>query len=303
MKLVVLISIFLLSFGTLAVADDEAIVCEPLLKQKEEALQKLTAENALLQERLKALEGSITAETLTRKNLARLQEIARDTKVQRQAVADFEAYVKWMAANLAGYAKYLEAGSVAAGFAKILPIPYAGQAGLFTKFASQFALSLNATSVSMARYLGSSQQFVSQVEALDPARAGSAEIGALSRFASERLLTDTGDLRSKLVSIGDLSASTLSFLESLNHYLGSTDEYWAKTKSMFKKGDGEKKERGFLSENIQGLKNRAGSFNARLKSFDEAAQKDAPLIKSLATYDELIREVAAAKLQVQASRK
>jgi hypothetical protein len=296
-----LIPILLLMFVSVAAAD-EAALCEPLLKQKDESLQSLAKENALLQERLKALEGSITAEMLAQKNLARLQEIARDTKVQRQAVADFEAYVKWMATNLAGYSKYLEAGSVAAGFAKVLPIPYAGQAGLFTKFASQFALSLNATSVSMARYLDTSQQFVSQVEALDPAKADSAAVSALSRFANEKLLTDTGDLRSKLVTIGDLSASTLSFLESLNHYLGSTDEYWAKTKSMFKKGDGEKKERGFLSENIQGLKNRAGSFNTRLKSFDEAAQKDAPLIKSLATYDELIREVAAAKVQVQARK-
>lgn len=299
MKLLALIPVCLLLFSSIAVAD-EAALCEPLLKQKEETLQNLVKENALLQERLKSLEGSLTADMLARKNLQRLREVAGDTKTQRQALADFEAYVKWMAINLSGYSKYVEAGSVAAGFAKILPIPYAGQAGLFTKFASQFALSLNAASVSMARYLDTSQQFVNRVDALDPARANPVEISALAKFANDKLLNDMNDVRSKLATTGELSASALSFLESLNHYMGSTDEYWNKTKSMFKRGDGEKKEKSFLSENIQGLKNRAGNFNARLKSFDEAAQKDAPLIKSLATYDELIHEVEAGKVQVQA---
>nr|WP_279342488.1 hypothetical protein [Geotalea sp. SG265] len=248
------------------------------------------------------MEGSLTADMLARKNLQRLQEVAADTRMQRQTLADFEAYVKWMSANLSGYAKYVEAGSVAAGFAKVLPIPYAGQAGLFTRFASQFALSLNAASVSMARYLDTSRQFVARVDLLDPARPNAAEISALAKLANDKLLSDMVDVRSKLAVTGELSASALSFLETLNHYMGSTDEYWTKTKAMFKKGDGDKKEKSFLSESIQGLKNRAGSFNGRLKSFNETAEKDAPLIKSLVTFDELIHEVETGKVQVQARK-
>lgn len=299
MKLFLLVPMCLLLVCTTAYAADEVAPCEPLLKEKEEALQNLAKENALLQEKLKSLEGGISPQMLTRKNLQRLQEVAADMKAQRQSLADFEAYVKWMADNLSGYSKYVEAGSVAAGFAKILPIPYAGQAGLFTKFASQFALSLNATSVSMARYLDTSRQFVSRVEALDPAKADNVEVAALAKLANDKLLNDMVDLRGKLATTGELSASALSFLETLNHYMGSTDEYWTKTKAMFKRGDADKKEKSFLSASIQGLKNRAGSFNGRLKSFNEAAEKDAPLIKSLATLDELIREVEAAKVLVK----
>lgn len=293
--------LFLLLVPVIAVAE-EPVLCETRLMQKEGELQALSRENLVLQEKVRTLEAGISCELLNQKNLQRLQEIARDIRGQRHSMADFEVYVKWMAGNLSGYTKYMEAGSVAAGFAKILPIPYAGQAGLFTKFASQFALSLNAASVSMARYLHSSQQFVSRVDALDPAKANSAEISSLAKFADEQLLKDMNDVRSKLGTTGELSASALSFLESLNHYMGSTDEYWNKTKAMLKRGDADKKEKSFLSESIQGLRNRAGSFNARLKSFDETAQKDAPLIKSLATYDELLREVDARKVGLQASR-
>jgi len=284
---------------TVSAAAEEPAACETLLKQKEEALQTLARDNALLQEKVKSLECSITGEALALKNLQRLQEIARDTKSQRQSMADFEVYVKWMANNLSGYSKYMEAGSVAAGFAKVLPIPYAGQAGLFTKFASQFALSLNAASVSITRYLTTSQQFIARVDAMDASKpAKSGEVAGLARFADEHLLKDMNDVQVKLTTTGELSTSVLSFLESLNHYIGSTDAYLNKTKSLIKRGEVDKKEKSFLSESILGLRNKAGTFNAKLKQFDETARKDAPLIKSLGTYEELIREVEAKKVQV-----
>lgn len=296
-------ALLLSAFLTVSAAAEEPTACEALLKQKEEALQTLARDNAMLQEKVKSLECGITGEALALKNLQRLQEIARDTKGQRQTMADFEVYVKWMANNLSGYTKYMEAGSVAAGFAKVLPIPYAGQAGLFTKFASQFALSLNAASVSIARYLTTSQQFIVRVDAIDASKpAKSGEVSAVARFADEQLLKDMNDVQVKLITTGELSTSALSFLESLNHYIGSTDEYWNKTKSLIKRGEVDKKEKSFLSESILGLRNKAGTFNAKLKQFDETARKDAPLIKSLATYEELIREVEVKKMQVQASR-
>lgn len=266
---------------------------ETLINQKEETLRALQKENALLQEKIKSLENTpaITSEALALKNVQRLQEIARDIKTQRQTMAEFEGFVKWMTLNLSSYSKYLEAGSVAAGFAKILPIPYAGQASLFAKFVSQGALSLNASSVAINKYLGTSQQYIARVEGLDPARPKGGEISDLSRFADGQLMKDMNDVQTKLAATGDLSTSTLSFLESLSHYIGSTDEYWNKTKSLLSRKEIDKKEKSFLSESILNLRNRAGTFNAKLKLFDETARKDVPLIKSLSAYDELIREM------------
>lgn len=281
------------AFSAAAGAEDAAPAV-PRQNGYEEKIEALTNENALLREKLKAIEctPAITCETLAQKNLRTLREISRDAKAQRQAMTDFEGFVKWMTTNLSGYAKYVQAGSVAAGFAKILPIPYAGQASLLTKFVSQGVLSLNAASVSINRYLGTSQQFVARVEALDTTKpANPAEISELARFADGELLRDMTDAQQKLTTTAEISTSALSFLESLNSYLGSTDEYWNKTKSLLSRKEADKKEKSYLSESIQYLRDGAGKFNARLKNFDETARKDGPLIKSVVAYDELVREM------------
>ncbi len=271
---------------------EDALPVAALSQQNTDIIQSLTLENARLKDQLRLLETtSISGEFLLHKSYSRLVEIARDTRVQRQSMTDFEGYVKWMSANISGYAKYVEAGSVAAGFAKVLPIPYAGQASLFTKFVSNAALSLNSASVAMNRYLVTSQQFISRVESLDAVKVTGREISELTRFADEQLLRDMNDAQFKLAATAEISASTLAFLESLNHYVGSTDEYWKKTKSLLKRGDVDKKEKSFLCENIESLKNRAAGFNGKFKLFDETARKDAPLIKSLVTYEQLIHQL------------
>lgn len=275
--------------ATHAVAEEAAAA-----KQPETVIAELARENALLKEKIRQFEctPAIGGEGLTTKSYQRLREIAADVRVQRQTMADFTGFVTWMTANLSGYAKYVEAGSVAAGLARFLPIPYAGQASVLSKFVSQGILSLNAASVAIATYLGTSQQFMTRVEAIDPAKPlNPAEISALARFADGPLLKDMTDVRLKLATTAEVSTSTLSFLESLNHYIGSTDAYWNKTKSVLARKEADKKEKSFLAESIENLKNRAGSFTARLKSFDETAAKDDPLIKTVVAYDELAREL------------
>ena len=261
-------------------------------KPADSAVVALAKENALLQEKLKSLEGcSISSASLATKNCRRLKDVAADIRVQRQGMADFEGYVKWMSTNIAGYSKYLSAGSVAAGFAKALPIPYAGQASVFTKFVSNAVISLSAASVSINKYLATSQQFLARADALDPAKGVSVqEVSELVRFSDQELLKEMVEVQERLTSTGELSASSLSFLESLNHYMGSTDEYWMKTKSLLKGGD-DKKEKSFLSESTTSLRNRALAFNGKFKKFEETVKKDAPLIKSLVAYDDLIREI------------
>jgi len=217
-----------------------------------------------------------------------------DVKTQRKILAESETYVKWMATNLSGYSKYIEAGSFAAGFAKVLPIPYAGQASLLTKFISQGVLSLNAASVSLSRYLTTSRDFIARVDALDQLNSSvkESEIAKIARFADEQLRRDMNDAKVKLATTSEISSSTLSFLESLNHYVGCTDEYWSKTKSFITRADTNKKEQGYLSQSIQKLKEKAGSFNSRLTTFQTLTKKDEALITSLRVYDDLIREMS-----------
>lgn len=253
----------------------------------------LQAENVRLQERVRQLESApaLTIDALAQKRFQRLQELARETRAQRAAMADFSGFVTWMTDSLAGYKRYVEAGSVAAGFARLLPIPYAGQAGMFAKFVSHFALSLSEASASISRYSVNSQQFLKQVDALGSSPVGKGkEIAELSRFVDSQLLKDMAEVRTKLGITAELSTSTLAFLEGLHQYLGSGDEYFARTKAFLTRKD-EKVDKGYLTASIEGLKGRAGSFNAKLKGFDDSVRKSSPLVQSLSAYDGLIREL------------
>ncbi|HEX9024731.1 MAG TPA: hypothetical protein VF799_12925 [Geobacteraceae bacterium] len=279
-------------------AEEAAAPAVPL-KQNDETPEDLARENALLREKLRLLESTpaISADALGRKNYRQLREIAASVKTQRQTMTDFAGFVTWMTGNLSGYSKYVEAGSMAAGFARFLPIPYAGQASLLSKFVSQGILSLNSASVAISRYLATSRQFVTRAESLDPAKP--AEISELARFADRELLRDMNDARQKLAAASEISASSLSFLEALNSYVGSSDAYWNKTKAFLSGKEPDRKEKGFLAESIRNLRDKAGSFNTKLRLFDETARKDEPLVKAVVAYDELVLELAPRTSEVK----
>lgn len=261
----------------------------------EEQLLKLQLDNEALAFKIKQLETvkTIPIERLSRKKAQRLKEIAADLRLQRQTTGDFERFVKWMSANLAGYNRYIQAGSYAGVVARFLPIPYAGQASIFTKFIAQFTLSLNAASVSITNYLNSSQKFIAMAEAIDPAKPIDDKVLAdAAVFADQKLLKDMNDAQLKLAALSDLSAGALSFLESVNHYVSGTDEYWNKMKGVFKK-DIDPKEKSFISESTSSLKTQADRFNGRLKTFEELGKKETAGVKSLAVYDELAAEAVS----------
>lgn len=273
----------------------EAPLCAETLKRQEEALAALRAEQVRLEQKILEMECApvVSSDELLAKNLRQLQELAANTRLQRQSMADFEKFVTWMSSSLAGYEKYIQAGSVVAGAAKVLPIPYAGQASMLTKFVSQGVLSLNAASGSIASYLKASDRYLALVAAIDPKQPDGARVSAAVRFADGELLRAMTDVQAKLQTSADISASTLSFLETLDHYVGNSDEYWAKTKAFITRNDACKKDQSYLAASIEGLKNRAGAFNGRLRLFEETARKDLPLIKNLVAYDDLAREVEA----------
>lgn len=271
---------------------EESPSAETLLTDKEETVLAVARENAALKEKLQILErSSISAPELQSRMASRLKEIAADVKTQRQSMADFQGYVNWMSTNVAGYSRYIEASSIAANFARILPIPYAGQAGMFAKFVSHFTLSLSSTSTAILRYLNTSGQFVYRMDTLEKHPAQDRELLDLARFADEQLLKDMTDAQAKLATTAELSASTISFLESLSHYVGSSDEYWAKAKSLVKRTDAEKKEKSYLSESISSLRSKAANFDGKLKSFSDSIRKDTPLIKGMSAYNDLLKEL------------
>jgi hypothetical protein len=282
--------------ATLGNSADNA--CGPITPTEEQTF-KLYTDNESLIQKIKQLESikAIPVERLRQKKALRLKEIAADTKLQRQSTSDFEGFVKWMSANLAGYNRYIQAGSYAAVVARMLPVPYAGQASIFTKFVAQFTVALNSASISITNYLNSSQTFISMAEAIDPTKPlDEKTISETANFADQRLLRDMSDAQQKLTTVSDLSAGALSFLESLNHYVSGTDEYWNRAKGIFKK-DIDPKEKSFISESTNSLKIQADRFNGKLKVFEELAKKETASVKTLAVFDELTAEATSGLLK------
>jgi ABC-type multidrug transport system fused ATPase/permease subunit len=270
--------------------------CGPM-SPAEENVMRLQLDNDLLGQRIRQLESVrvVPVERLQRRKVQRLKEIAADARVQRHSTADFEGFVKWMTANLAGYSKYIQAGSYAAVVARVLPIPYAGQASMFTKFVAQFTLALNSASVAITNYLNSSQKFIAMTDAIDPGKPFDEKVVAeASHFADQKMLKDMTDAQLKLATVSDLSAGALSFLESVNHYISGTDEYWNRAKGVFKK-DVDPKEKSYISESSANLKIQADRFNRKLMNFEELGRKQAAGVKALAVYDELSVEAVTLK--------
>jgi hypothetical protein len=291
-----LIPAILFLTGTPGFSSENA--CGPMTQAEEQSF-KLFSDNELLLQRIKHLESikAIPAERLRLKKALRLKEIAADVKIQRQSTSDFDAFVKWMSSNLAGYNRYIQAGSYAAVVARMLPIPYAGQASLFTKFVAQFTLALNSASVSITNYLNSSQKFILMADAIDPAKPlDEKTLSEIADFADQKLLKDMGDAQLKLVTVSDLSSGALSFLGSVNHYVSGTDEYWNKAKGIFKK-DIDPKEKSFISESTNSLKIQADRFNSKLKSFEDLGKKETASVKTLAVFDELTAELQSGLLK------
>lgn len=268
--------------------------CSPTTPMEQQTFS-LQEELSLTKDRIKVLEArrGISEELLVQKKVKQLREIAADVTQQRKSMEDFQGFVSWMSLNLAGYTKYIKAGSYAAVVARMLPIPYAGQASIFTKFAAQFTIALNSASVAINSYLLSSQKFIVMVNAIDPSQPiDQKRVTEASVYADSVLLKDMGDAQIKLTTVSNLSSGALSFLETLNHYMSGTDEYWNKAKGLFRK-DVDPKEKSFISESTNSLKNKAATYNGKLSSFEECTKTQNVRVKSLAVYDELLSEFAA----------
>ncbi|BCS54316.1 hypothetical protein [Geobacter sp. SVR] len=264
--------------------------CSPATAAAEQVV-KLRQENEILNLRIRQSEANVfPEERLRRRKALRLKEMAADVRTQRQITADFEKFAAWMCTNLAGYNRYIQAGSHAAVLARFLPIPYAGQASVFTKFVSQFTVALNSASLSVNAYMASSQKLIAMSDAIDPAAPNEKSIADTAQFADRQFLKDMHEAQSRLAAVSDLSSGALSFLVALNNYVSGTDEYLNKLKGIIKK-DVDPKEKSFLSENIGSLKGQADRFNGRLRTFEELNNKETAAVRSLAVYDELLVEL------------
>lgn len=233
----------------------------------------------------------LTLSVLQQRKLAKFYHVMDDIKAQRALIADFERYAAWMNSNLAAYNRYIQAGSAAAAITRFLPIPYAGQAAVFSKFVAQFTQTLGTASKSLDSYLQTSQQILAQAARLDPAHPDPKSLADVHTMADANLLKAMYEANQQLKNVADLSSGAQAFLVGLNNYLATGDEYLHKVKGVFKK-EAAQQEKSFLTESIGNLKTQTEQFNSRLKNFEILGGRITTAVKSLSVYDELAAETA-----------
>lgn len=232
----------------------------------------------------------LTRSVLQQRKLAKFHQALEAIKAQRALIADFERYAAWMNNNLAAYNRYIQAGSAAAAVTKFLPIPYAGQAALFSKFVAQFSQSLGTTSKALDLYLKNSQQIIEQASRLDGTKPDPKALAELHAAAETGLVKSMEEANRQLKGIAELSSGAQAFLVGLNSYLATGDEYLNKVKGVFKK-ESSHHDRNFLTESTSALKSQTELFNTRLKNFEALGTTINTTIKSLGVYDELAAEL------------
>ena len=188
---------------------------------------------------------------------------------QRAQVAEMERYASWMRTTIVSYNKYIQAGSTAAAVSRFLPIPYAGQAALFSKLLAQFSANLTSTSLALNRYGTTAQELQSKISKLPTNHSESRDLQLLSvyNYTDQSFLPAMDQTQQELNRIAELSTSTLAFLQSLHHYLSSGDEYMQKVKGAVFKKDSQRNEMSMLTENVKHLTDQTAIFSKRLETF------------------------------------
>lgn len=229
-----------------------------------------------LRKRLLLMEQAprLTSDEIHGRVWSELKEMARRVRGQREGVKESARYVSWLSENLDGYQKYLQASTVAANLIKVLPIPYAGQASLFTRFTAQGVATLNRTGKTIRTYLDASAQFIDAYDGATASQDHSVEREQNLERSAERLVTAEQELNQSLQGVLDISTATLSFLEGVKGYLGSADQYWARTKSLVKRDGGAAPEKGYLSTSIEHLREQGERFTRGMAGVSDVVTKN-----------------------------
>ena len=163
--------------------------------------------------------------------LRNLEQIKANNAEIKQAYAELGAYSKWLNFYFAGYSKYIEQVGSYSPVIKLIPLPYAGQAGDIVKFGSKLTVSITNSAVALEN---ANHSIAKYEELLKNANTPeSVEIAA--KFADEKLLPDIKDALIKNENLKDASLGLLCFAESVEKTSLSTQDALLKAKSPSQK--------------------------------------------------------------------
>jgi hypothetical protein len=213
--------------------------------------------------------------------LQNLKQIRQDTAELKAINAEEAEYAKWLSGYLASYSKYLEQAGMYAPLIKIIPLPYAGQAGDFVKFGSKMTLHITHT----ATAIDNANKSIARYEELLKDANTPEKISATAKFAEERLLPDIKEADTKSATLKEMSAGLMGFGESVENILKNGTDTLAKAKALFGKEDIDKDK---ITKTAQ-FKQKLEAFKQKTFRIEELIKKDSELAKRAFIYSELAR--------------
>jgi len=228
-----------------------------------------------------SVQNCIQKTTLADNALNNLKQIRQDTAELKALNADEAEYAKWVSGYLASYTKYLEQAGTYAPLIKLIPLPYAGQAGDFVKFGSKMTLHITQTATS----IDNANKSITKYEELLKDANTPEKIVATAKFAEERLLVDLKDADMKSSTLKDMSAGLMGFGESVENIMKNGTDTLAKAKSLFSKDDADKEK----SAKTAVFKQKLDLFKQKTARIEELIKKDSELAKKAQIYAELSR--------------
>lgn len=213
--------------------------------------------------------------------LANLQQIKQDTAEMKALGAELAEYTSWLSVYFTGYSKHLEQAATYSPLIKLIPLPYAGQAGDIVKFGSKLTVSITNSAVAIDKANKSIAKYEEMLQSADTPE----KVAMTARFADERLIPDLRDAQVKNETLKDMSLSLLAFGESVEKATAGAQDALLKAKSLFSSDTGDKDK----AQKVAQMRQKLDSMKAKTARIDEIIKKSATLAKRASVYSELIR--------------
>ncbi len=212
--------------------------------------------------------------------LKNLQQIKQDTAELKTLTNDLGEYSKWLSDYFNGYSKYIERVSVYSPIIKLIPLPYAGQAGDIVKFGSKLTLSITNSAIAT----NNANKSIAKYEEMLSSANTPEKIAATAKFADEKLVPDLKEAIAKDETLKNMSLSLLSFGESVEKVTASTQDALNIAKSLFSNENAEKEKQ----QKTLLMRQKLDNIKAKTARIEEIVKKSETLAKRASVYSELL---------------
>jgi|GEM_PF-5834926 len=223
----------------------------------------------------------IKKQELSRMALQNLQKIEHNSEELRMITTDLESYTKWLEYYLADYTKYIEGIGKLSPVIKMIPLPYAGQAGDFVKFGSKMTVSLANTAVAIEN----ANRSIAKYQELVKNSTNDETVNLAAKYADEELVPNVKDALEKIDNLKSITSSLLAFGDNVDKVTNGGQDMLGKAKSIISNNS----DTGYKPQKRSQMVQKLDMLKSKTLKAEELSKNNALLAKRAVIYCEIIR--------------